>query len=74
MSNVNTAQEFTDLISMQRAFQLNSKGFSVADEMWSMINKSTILKIATLSINKVKLYIVGKIEYSILYCHYLYFQ
>lgn len=38
MSNVNTAQEFTDLISMQRAFQLNSKGFSVADEMWSMIN------------------------------------
>ena len=38
MSNVNTAQEFTDLISMQIAFKLNSKGFSVADEMWSMIN------------------------------------
>lgn len=38
MSNVNISQEFTDLIAMQRAFQLNSKGFSVADEMWSMIN------------------------------------
>ena len=38
MSNVEISQEFTDLIAMQRAFQLNSKGFNVADEMWSMIN------------------------------------
>lgn len=38
MSNVNIAQEMTDLISVQRSFQLNGKGFSVADEMWSMIN------------------------------------
>lgn len=38
MSNVGISQEFTDLIAMQRAFQLNSKGFTVADEMWSMIN------------------------------------
>lgn len=38
MSNVSIQQEMTDLISVQRAFQLNSKGFSVADEMWSMIN------------------------------------
>ncbi|SCJ66937.1 flagellar hook-basal body complex protein [uncultured Clostridium sp.] len=38
MSNVDIYQEFTDLIAMQRAFQLNSKGFTVADEMWSMIN------------------------------------
>lgn len=38
MSNVNIAQEMTDLISMQRSFQLNSKGFLVADDMWSMIN------------------------------------
>lgn len=38
MSNVDLSQEITDLINVQRAFQLNSKGFSVADEMWSMIN------------------------------------
>lgn len=38
MSNVILSQEFTDLITAQRAFQLNSKGFGVADEMWSMIN------------------------------------
>lgn len=38
MSNVDIQQEMTDLITIQRAFQLNSKGFSVADEMWSMIN------------------------------------
>lgn len=38
MSNVDIQQEMTDLINAQRAFQLNSKGFSVADEMWSMIN------------------------------------
>lgn len=38
MSNVNLGQEITDLISVQRAFQLNSKGITVADDMWSMIN------------------------------------
>lgn len=38
MSNVDIQQEMTDLMAIQRAFQLNSKGFSVADEMWSMIN------------------------------------
>ncbi|WP_243281378.1 flagellar hook-basal body complex protein [Clostridium sp. D53t1_180928_C8] len=38
MSNVDIKQEMIDLISVQRAFQLNSKGVSVADEMWSMIN------------------------------------
>ena len=37
-SNVNMSQEMTDLIAVQRAFQLNSKGISVADDMWSMIN------------------------------------
>ena len=38
MSNVNLAQEMTDLISIQRSFQLNSRGITVADDMWSMIN------------------------------------
>ena len=38
MSNVDLGQEMTDLISVQRAFQLNSKGITVADDMWSMIN------------------------------------
>lgn len=38
MSNVNLGQEMTDLISVQRAFQLNSRGITVADDMWSMIN------------------------------------
>lgn len=38
MSNVNLGQEMTDLISVQRAFQLNSRGMTVADDMWSMIN------------------------------------
>lgn len=37
-SNVDMSQEMTNLISTQRAFQLTSKGFSVADDMWSMIN------------------------------------
>ncbi len=37
-SNVNISQEMTDLISIQRSFQLNSKGMTVADDMWSMIN------------------------------------
>ncbi|MDQ0460635.1 flagellar hook-basal body complex protein [Clostridium sardiniense] len=38
MSNVNMPQEMTDLIATQRAFQLTSKSFKVADDMWSMIN------------------------------------
>lgn len=38
MSNVDIGEEFTELISIQRAFQLNSKGITVADDMWSMIN------------------------------------
>lgn len=38
MSNVDIQQEMTDLIAVQRAFQLNSTSFSTADEMWSMIN------------------------------------
>lgn len=38
MSNVNINQEMTDLIATQRAFQFNSKGVQVADDMWSMVN------------------------------------
>lgn len=38
MSNVNMQQEMTDLITIQRSFQMNSKGISVADDMWSMVN------------------------------------
>lgn len=38
MSNVNLAEELKDLIIMQRAFQLNGKGITNADEMWSLIN------------------------------------
>lgn len=38
MSNVDLGQEMTELITAQRSFQLNSKGITVADEMWSMIN------------------------------------
>ena len=38
MSNVNLADEMKDLIVMQRAFQLNGKGISNSDEMWSLIN------------------------------------
>jgi flagellar basal-body rod protein FlgG len=37
-SNVDIAQEFSDMILTQRAFQLSSKGISTADEMWGMIN------------------------------------
>ncbi|SCJ98211.1 Distal rod protein [uncultured Clostridium sp.] len=37
-SNVDISQEITELIAIQRAFQLNSKGITVADDMWSMIN------------------------------------
>lgn len=38
MSNVDLSQEMTDLILMQRAFQMNSKGINTADDMWSMVN------------------------------------
>lgn len=38
-SNVDMAQEFTDMIMTQRAFQLGSKAISTADEMWGMINQ-----------------------------------
>lgn len=38
MANVNMQTEMTDLISVQRAFQFNSKGVQVADDMWSMVN------------------------------------
>ncbi|MBL4932951.1 flagellar basal-body rod protein FlgG [Clostridium paridis] len=37
-SNVDMAQEFTDMIITQRAFQLASKGVTTADEMWGMVN------------------------------------
>lgn len=37
-SNVNMQQEITDLMAIQRAFQFNSKGMQVADDMWSMVN------------------------------------
>lgn len=37
-SNTNTAQEMTDMIVTQRAFQLSSKSLQTADEMWGMIN------------------------------------
>ena len=37
-SNVNTSEAFTDMILSQRAFQLNSKAISVADDLWGMIN------------------------------------
>ena len=37
-SNIDTAQEMTDMIVTQRAFQLSSKSLQTADEMWGMIN------------------------------------
>lgn len=38
MSNVDLAEELKELIVMQRAFQLNGKGITNSDEMWSLIN------------------------------------
>jgi flagellar basal-body rod protein FlgG len=32
------AQEFSEMIITQRAFQLASKGITTADEMWGMVN------------------------------------
>lgn len=40
-SNVDISKEMTDLILAQRAFELNSKGLSTADEMMSMANNLT---------------------------------
>ena len=37
-SNVDTGEVFSELILTQRAFQLNSKAITAADDMWSMIN------------------------------------
>lgn len=37
-SNIDTAQEMTDMIVTQRAFQLSSKSLQTADDMWGMIN------------------------------------
>ena len=38
MSNVELQDEIVELIKTQRAFQLNSSGVRVADEMWSIAN------------------------------------
>lgn len=38
MSNVNMQDEMVNLIMAQRAFQYNSKGIQVGDDMWSMVN------------------------------------
>ena len=37
-SNVYLGEEMTNLITLQRAYQLSSKGVITADEMWSLIN------------------------------------
>lgn len=37
-SNVDIAEEFTDMILTQRAFELGSRSIKTADEMWGMIN------------------------------------
>lgn len=37
-SNVDLSKEMTDLITVQRAFQFNSKSIQAVDDMWSMIN------------------------------------
>ncbi|MBE6062743.1 MAG: flagellar basal body rod protein FlgG [Clostridium butyricum] len=37
-SNVDTAEVFSDLLLTTKAFQLNSKALTAADDMWSMIN------------------------------------
>ena len=38
-SNVNVVSEITDLISAQRAYEMNSKVIKTADEMASTINQ-----------------------------------
>jgi flagellar basal-body rod protein FlgG len=37
-SNVDTGEVFSDVILTQRAFQLNSKAITTADDLWSMVN------------------------------------
>ena len=37
-SNVDIADEFSEMILTQRAFELSSKGITTADEMWGMVN------------------------------------
>ncbi|MCY6483704.1 flagellar hook-basal body complex protein [Clostridium aestuarii] len=37
-SNVDLGKEMSDMIITQRAFQLNSKALTTADEMWGMVN------------------------------------
>ena len=37
-SNVDKAEEFTEMILTQRAFEFGSKGIKAADEMWGMVN------------------------------------
>jgi len=37
-SNVDIAEEFTEMIVTQRAFELSAKGITTADEMWQMVN------------------------------------
>lgn len=37
-SNVDIAKEMVDMIAVQRAFQLNTKSLTTADEMWGMVN------------------------------------
>lgn len=37
-SNVDASEVFSDVILTQRAFELSSKGITVADELWGMIN------------------------------------
>ncbi|MFA6940381.1 MAG: flagellar hook-basal body complex protein [Clostridiaceae bacterium] len=41
LSNVDLSKEMTDLILAQRAFELNSKGLTTADEMMSIANNLT---------------------------------
>jgi flagellar basal-body rod protein FlgG len=37
-SNVDLASEMTDMLVTQRAFELNSKSLTNADQMWNMAN------------------------------------
>lgn len=37
-SNVDTAEEFSQLIQAQRAYELNSRSIKTSDEMWAMAN------------------------------------
>ena len=38
-SNVNTVQEVTNLITAQRAYEMNSKVIQASDEMMSALNQ-----------------------------------